>query len=179
MKRYIALLRGINISGRNRIEMPLLKQEFIALGHENVRTHLNSGNIIFDCPDSDPGAIADAIHMMIEEKFGLGIPVLVIGQDELKRILEAAPDWWGNDDRKIYDNLIFVFPQYSLQEVCDRIGEPSEGLERIQLHERVIFWSFDLARHAKANWWKKTAMNGIGEMMTIRTANTSRKIAEM
>ncbi len=179
MKRYIALLRGINISGKNRIEMPLLRQEFISLGYEEVRTHLNSGNIIFNSSDSDPEDIASIIHEMIRERFELDIPVLVIGQEELKKKLEAAPQWWGTDDKAIYDNLIFIFPQFTASQICERIGEPSQGLERIEIHEDVIFWSFDLERHAKANWWKKTAMNGIGEMMTIRTANTSRKIAEM
>ncbi|MBQ4254136.1 MAG: DUF1697 domain-containing protein [Erysipelotrichaceae bacterium] len=179
MKRYIALLRGINISGKNRIEMPLLRQEFINLGYEEVRTHLNSGNIIFNGSDSDPEDISRIIHEMISERFELDIPVLVIEQDELKRLLEVSPPWWGTDDKAIYDNLIFIFPQYTASQICEAIGEPSQGLERIEIHEDVIFWSFDLARHAKANWWKKSAMNGIGEMMTIRTANTSRKIAEM
>ena len=43
----------------------------------------------------------------------------------------------------------------------------------------AAFWSFDRKLYAKANWWKKTATPGIGEMITIRTANTLRKIAEM
>lgn len=47
MKRYIALLRGINISGKNKVPMAELKQGFEALGHTEVRTYLNSGNVIF------------------------------------------------------------------------------------------------------------------------------------
>ena len=47
------------------------------------------------------------------------------------------------------------------------------------LRGNTAFWSFDRKLYAKANWWKKTATPGIGEMVTIRTANTLRKIAEM
>ena len=47
MTRYIALLRGINISGKNKISMPELKAAFIDAGFDDVRTHLNSGNVIF------------------------------------------------------------------------------------------------------------------------------------
>ncbi|MBR0138100.1 MAG: DUF1697 domain-containing protein [Erysipelotrichaceae bacterium] len=179
MERYIALLRGINISGKNKIPMPELKEGFIHMGFNEVKTHLNSGNIIFNSDEADIALLSEEIRNMISERFDLDIPVLVIPQQELKRQLESAPEWWGSEDKAIYDNLIFIFPEYTAQMICEKIGEPSEGLEQIFIHEKVIFWSFDLARHAKANWWKKTAMAGIGEMMTIRTANTSRKIAEM
>lgn len=48
MKRHIALIRGINISGKNKIPMNDLKLNFIDLGYSNVKTYLNSGNVIFD-----------------------------------------------------------------------------------------------------------------------------------
>ena len=47
MKRYIALLRGINISGKNKLSMPELKSRLIELGYTDVLTYLNSGNVIF------------------------------------------------------------------------------------------------------------------------------------
>lgn len=65
------------------------------------------------------------------------------------------------------------------EEISARIGEPSEKLEKIFIYKNVIFWSFDRKNYAKANWWKKTASAGIGEFLTIRTANTVRKIAEL
>ena len=55
----------------------------------------------------------------------------------------------------------------------------SVELEKVQIYGNAAFWSFDRKLYAKANWWKKTATPGIGEMITIRTANTLRKIAEM
>lgn len=177
--RYIALLRGINISGKNKLSMSDLKDAFGGLGFSDVATHLNSGNIVFCYKETDEAVLAETIRTMIQATFGLEIPVFVILQTELKRLLSLAPEWWGSGDRNIYDNLIFPIPPADAGTIKEKIGEPTQELERICINGNVIFWSFDRQKYAKANWWKKTASAGIGEMMTIRTANTIRKIADM
>ncbi|MEG0362182.1 MAG: DUF1697 domain-containing protein [Longicatena sp.] len=179
MKRYIALLRGVNISGKNKISMEELKSCFIEVGFVDVFTHLNSGNIVFSSDKTDEFALADKIKGMIREQFGLDIPVFVILQEELKILLGKAPVWWGTDDKEIYDNLIFVMSSITAEMIAEKIGEPTKEVEQICICKNVIFWSFDRNKYAKANWWKKTASAGIGEMLTIRTANTLRKISEM
>ena len=109
----------------------------------------------------------------------IGLHFFVISQDELKGLLSKAPSWWGSGSKDIYDNLIFAIAPYSIETVADKIGEPSSELEKVQICGNAAFWSFDRKLYAKANWWKKTATPGIGEMITIRTANTLRKIVEM
>ncbi len=179
MKRFIALLRGINISGKNKIAMPELKAYFVESGFAEVVTHLNSGNVIFSVDEGDEAVLADRIKAMIMERFGLDIPVFIIMQEKLADLLTKAPDWWGTDSKDIYDNMIFTIPPASADTIAERIGEPTEGLEQVYIYENVIFWSFDRAKYSKANWWKKTAEKGIGELITIRTASTLRKIAVM
>ncbi|MBQ1307227.1 MAG: DUF1697 domain-containing protein [Erysipelotrichaceae bacterium] len=179
MKRYIALLRGINISGKNRIPMAELKKGFEDLSFQDVRTYLNSGNVIFSGDENDVPGLKERIGKMIKERFGLDIPVFVITNESLQDVLDHAPEWWGNDDREIYDNLIFILPPVSFSEVYEKIGEPKEGLEKIMNYRDVIFWSFDLKRYQKTNWWPKTASLDIGMKLTIRTANTVRKIVAM
>ena len=179
MKRYIALLRGVNISGKNKISMPELKSALTAKGYEDVRTHLNSGNIIFSTGDTGEKALADEIRELIWEEFELDIPVFVILQEALTELLNEAPDWWGMDNKELYDNLIFVIPPAAAEEIAKKIGEPTKELEKVFIHRNVMFWSFDRKKYAKANYWKKTASDGIREMLTIRTANTLKKIAGM
>lgn len=179
MIRYIALLRGINISGKNKISMPELKTALGEKGFADVKTYLNSGNVIFSDDEPDAVKLSERIRTIILETFHLEIPVFVISQDELKSLLSKAPSWWGSDSKDIYDNLIFAIAPYSIETVADKIGEPTEKIEKVQICENVAFWSFDRKLYAKANWWKKTATPGIGEIVTIRTANTLRKIAEM
>lgn len=64
----------------------------------------------------------------------------------------------------------FVMPFSTAEAIAEKIGEPTKELEQIYIYNNVIFWSFDRKKYAKANWWKKTASVGIGEMITIRTA---------
>ena len=179
MIRYIALLRGINISGKNKISMPDLKSAFTEKGFADVKTYLNSGNVLFSDDEMDVVKLAERLRIIISETFQLEIPVFVISQDELKVLLSKAPSWWGSDSKDIYDNLIFAIAPYSIETVAEKIGKPTTELEKVEFCGNVAFWSFDRKLYAKANWWKKTAAPGIGELITIRTVNTLRKIAEM
>ena len=179
MKRYIAFLRGINISGKNKISMAELKNNFEKLGFEEVKTYLNSGNVIFLSDEENIGKLTIQIETMIKEYFGFDIPIFCISQEELEDILQNAPDWWGNENKEIYDNLIFIMPPATFSDVFNEIGEPKEELEKIRNYKDVIFWSFSRKDYQKTNWWSKTASTNISGKLTIRTANTVRKLAKM
>ncbi len=176
MKRYAALLRGVNISGKNKVPMAELRQGLEKLGFSEVKTYLNSGNAVFSGEDTDTLKLAILITEMIHDKFDLDIPVFVISLEELNNILRHAPEWWGSENREIYDNLIFIMPPTVSAEVYREIGAPKEGLERIEEYGSAIFWSFSRKDYQKTNWWSKTA-GTVGGRLTIRTANTVRKIA--
>ena len=179
MKRYIALLRGINISGKNKVPMAELRKCFETLDFMEVKTCLNSGNVIFSCKDTDAAELVNRIERMIQHQFSLNIPVFVIPQEELADILRHAPDWWGTENQEIYDNLIFILPPATFPDIYHEIGAPKEGLEQIQEYQSVVFWSFSRKDYQKTNWWPKTASVSIGSKLTIRTANTVCKIVEM
>lgn len=179
LRKYIAFLRGINISGKNKVPMAELKKEFERLGYKEAKTYLNSGNIVFSSDENDRECVTKQITMMIKNQFGLNIPVFVIVKEELEDILRNAPDWWGNEDKEIYDNLIFIMPPATFTDVFNEIGEPKKELEKIQDYKEAIFWSFSRKDYQKTNWWSKTASVGISDKLTIRTANTVRKIVGM
>ena len=98
MKRYMALLRGINISGKNKVVMAELKKEFESLKFEDVKTYLNSGNVIFSSREENSEKITKQIEEMLKKNYDFKIPVFVLEQGKLKDILEHAPIWWGSDD---------------------------------------------------------------------------------
>ena len=174
MKRYVVFLRGINISSKNKISMPLLKAELENAGFSDVLTYLNSGNILLSAENGD---IRKQIGKIIKDRFDLEIPVYVIEAEKLQELLSHAPAWWNSGEKGNYDNLIFILSKDRPEEICKLIGEPSDGLEKIQVYDKVIFWTFDRQRYQKCNWWKKTASNGIAEKLTIRTANTVLKLS--
>ncbi|MBP1561525.1 MAG: DUF1697 domain-containing protein [Oscillospiraceae bacterium] len=179
MKRYIALLRGINISSKNKIAMSALKAEFTELGFADVYTYLNSGNVVFGSEVHDEKFLADKIRSMIKEKFCLDIPVYVLLQEELQDILGNAPNWWDSGNKEIYDNIIFIMPPLTYDELYNDIGSPKDEYEKICSYKNIVFWSFSRKDYRKTNWWSKTASSNVSGMLTIRTANTLKKIAEM
>lgn len=179
MKRYIALLRGINVSGKNKVPMAELKKCFESLGVMEVKTYLNSGNVIFSSADKNVTALIDQVERMMRRELGLDIPVFIIPQEELADILRHAPDWWGTENKGNYDNLIFILPPATFPDIYYEIGAPKEGLEQIQEYQSAVFWSFSRKDYQETNWWSKTARADIGSKLTIRTANTVRRIVDI
>ncbi len=174
--KYIVMLRGINISGKNKISMSMLKSVLEEEGFKNVSTILNSGNVILETEVASKETLAKKIFNIIKENFNFEIPVFVTTESELKDVVNKSPDWWGTDDKNIYDNLIFIIPPATYGEIYAAVGEPSKDIDKIKEYQNHIFWSFDLKNYRKSNWWIKTASTNIKDNITIRTANTIKKI---
>lgn len=90
-----------------------------------------------------------------------------------------TPAWWGNENKEIYNNFIFIMQPATFSDVFNEIGEPKENLENIKSYKNVIFWSFIKKDYRKTNWWSKTASSYISRKLTIRTANTVKKVSKM
>lgn len=99
--KYIALLRGINISGKNKVSMSELKLELEKNEYRNVQTYLNSGNVIFETNIDNKESISKDIYNVIKSKFNIEIPIFIITQFELEDVLNNNPDWWGTDNKEI------------------------------------------------------------------------------
>ena len=91
MNKYISLLRGINVSGHKKILMADLKALYEGLGHSNVITYIQSGNVIFEHDNDDISSIKNAIEAAIEKKYSFSVPVDVRTGDAFKKIYAALP----------------------------------------------------------------------------------------
>ena len=91
MTTFIALLRGINVSGKNRICMPDLKNALESLKLSAVETYIQSGNVVFDCEAIDPEDLTRLIEGKIVKSFGANMEVLLRELDSLQRIVENNP----------------------------------------------------------------------------------------
>ena len=89
--RYVALLRGINVGGNNMIKMETLRATFASLGFENVKSYVNSGNLIFETAKTDDGKLAAKIHDAIQAEFGFDISVMVRTVPEIEEIVANNP----------------------------------------------------------------------------------------
>ena len=163
MKRYIALFRGINISGKNKIPMTELQKGFVELGFREVKTYLNSGNVIFSSETDDIRSLVMQVETMIKNQFDLDIPVFIISKEEMENILDHAPRWWDNKNKEIYDNLIFMFPPTTFIEVFGEIGEPKEELEKIMNYKNAVCWNFNRKYYQKTTGIKKQLVERDGK----------------
>lgn len=91
MQTYIALLRGINVSGHKIIKMAELRTHLEELNFDNVRTYIQSGNILFGSKKADNKLLAAKINKLIKEKYGFDVPTIVVSTDELKTIFNSNP----------------------------------------------------------------------------------------
>jgi uncharacterized protein (DUF1697 family) len=93
MATHLALLRGINLGGRNKVAMADLREVVAGLGHGAVTTYIQSGNVLFDAEpaDADPAALAAALAEAITKSLGVNAPVVVLSREELAAMLAANP----------------------------------------------------------------------------------------
>lgn len=88
---YVAMLRGINVSGSKPVKMDALRASFEALGFKNVRTYVQSGNVVFEAKERAAAPLGPKIAARIKRDFGYDVPVLVLGAAELGRVVEESP----------------------------------------------------------------------------------------
>jgi uncharacterized protein (DUF1697 family) len=88
---YVAFLRGINLGSRNKIRMADLRELVADLGHENVRTHFLSGNVLFESRRRGISKLEREVENAIKERFGFDVAVLIRTADELAKIVERNP----------------------------------------------------------------------------------------
>jgi uncharacterized protein (DUF1697 family) len=91
MASHVALLRGINVGGRNKVPMADLREVVTSLGHTGVSTYIQSGNVLFSTADTDNAKLAAALESAIEDRFGIWSSVVVLSRDELAQVLAANP----------------------------------------------------------------------------------------
>jgi len=118
MATHVALLRGINVGGRNKVPMADLREIVTSLGHTGVTTYIQSGNVLFSTANTSTGELASALESAITGRFGIDASVVVLSRDDLARVLQ--------------DNPYPDEPNPKLVHVVFLNGEPAAGLlERI------------------------------------------------
>jgi uncharacterized protein (DUF1697 family) len=91
MTRHTALLRGINVGGKNKLAMTDLARIFVELGASEVETYIQSGNVLYCASDALADSIPSRVTAQLSERFGLSVPVVTRPGEELARIAESNP----------------------------------------------------------------------------------------
>lgn len=134
---YIALLRGINVSGQNAIRMPALRDSMARLGFHNVQTYLQSGNIVFQAPPTEENTLATVIVAEINKDFGHEVPVLVLSAQTLALLANANPLRPKPGDDEALFHCTFLF-QPIAPAAFRELQLPATAGERAVLHEGAV-----------------------------------------
>lgn len=149
MITYIALLRGINVSGHKLIKMERLREVLTMEGFAHVRTYIQSGNIIFQSQETNEQKLETQISEAILKHFGFEVPVRITTLEELERIRNANPfiDENAVDPTQPYVAFLSEIPQSEKQNDFEQL---TFALDRFVFLERVIYlWYADSAANTK------------------------------
>jgi uncharacterized protein (DUF1697 family) len=115
MATHVALLRGINLGGKNKVAMADLRTLVTGLGHADVSTYIQSGNVLFTAPDdTDCAAAGQAITEAIAASLAVTAPVVVVTRDELAAIVAASPFPDEPDPRRVHAVVLSEPPSADL-----------------------------------------------------------------
>jgi uncharacterized protein (DUF1697 family) len=137
MTSYLALLRGINVSGKNPISMIALRNSVSGLGFRDVQTYLQSGNIVFRADKADEVTLATRVRARIAQDFGHEVPVLVISAGDLSRIANSNPLWPKADGEETLFHCTFLFQPVS-PDIFQALKLPVTAGERAVLVGRTV-----------------------------------------
>ena len=178
MTQYIIFLRGVNVSGKNRVSMSLLKEALILNGFHDVQSYINSGNILVTTDILNLSVIKEKSESIIRDAFLLEIPVFVISVNELKNILTFAPEWWGDGNREVIHYAIFLIPPITIEAVYLALGDIKSEYEKVSHQDNVIFWSAPKNTFSKSRG-SKLASSTVNNNITIRNSNTVNKMISL
>ncbi|MEI8272742.1 MAG: DUF1697 domain-containing protein [Paludibacter sp.] len=138
MKTWISIVRGINVGGRNAIKMIDLRDLFIQLGFSDVRSYIQSGNIIFDSNLIDSKSIEKSISEGILKRFGFAVQIVLLDEETLREILKNNPFSHDSFRDKACMHITFLSenPDKSL---IDKIIDGNYGSDEFYCKNKVIY----------------------------------------
>lgn len=182
---YVALLRGINVGGKNKVVMSELREQIAAEGFTNVRTYINSGNLLFEA-DAEVGAgpktpyedVAQTVEDLLARRYDFPIRLALLTAQDYVAELCNLPDWWyGEVARR---DALFYTRGLDSAHVRERIEAMELGDEAVHFGQHAVFWAkFDEKTFLKTAYHKRLLREDFYRQVTIRSGSTVGKIAAM
>jgi uncharacterized protein (DUF1697 family) len=171
---YLALLRGINVGGKNIIKMADLKDCFEGMNLTDVATYIQSGNVVFRSPARDKRRLAEQIEKRLSERFNYSSLVVVVPHRELLDIVESAPTGFGSEPDKYRYDVVFLKEPLTPAEVMEQVSL-KEGVDQAYAGKLAFYFS-RLTSRAVQSRLNRIASLPIYKYMTIRNWNTTTKL---
>lgn len=177
MTKYLALLRGINVSGHNMIKMDALKKMLENMGFQNVETYIQSGNVFLESEDANAAGVGFKIKQEIAKVFGYDVPVVMVSKNDLELCFINNPFLMekGCDSKKLY--VAFISKELTPAALSDlKISnfKPDEAA----IDGNRIFIKYAIGA-GKTNLDQKYIEKKLNAVATIRNWNTITTLLEM
>lgn len=175
-KRYVALLRGINVGGRNRIAMSDLRDVFENEGYGEVSTYIQSGNVLFSS-DVRRSSLEDDMEAILEQRLGVGVSVVVKSDVQMRNIVRKSPDGFGEEPDVYHSDVVFL-KQPLTSDKALRVFDPREGVDQVWPGTGVLYFA-RLSERRSQSRLSKVASRPEYKLMTIRNWNTTTRLLEL
>ena len=176
---YVALLRGINVGGNNKVVMSELRAQIAAEGFGHVRTYINSGNLLFEtAADASREDAAQTVEDILARHYDFPIRLALLTAQDYLAQLEELPDWWHGEVAR--RDALFYTRGLDHDHVRERIEAMELGDEAVHFGEHAVFWGkFDEKSFLKTAYHKRLLREDFYRQVTIRSGSTVEKIAAM
>lgn len=174
--RCTALLRGINVGGRNPVAMADLREAFEADGYHAVNTYIQSGNVVFES-DAPAKTLEQKLESMLEQRFGVPLVVVVRTHTQLRGVVEKAPPGFGAEPGTYHSDVIFLKAPLTSQQAMRVVGL-REGVDRAWPGAGVVYFARLSERRTQS---RMSRIAGTPEyaLMTIRNWNTTTRLLSL
>jgi len=171
---HLALLRGINVGGRNIIKMTDLKSCFEDLGCTNVATYIQSGNVVFRSAEKNAARLMETIECALSKHFEYASRVVLLSRTQLAGIVELAPAGFGRQPDKYRYDVIFLRKPLTAAKAIKDI-RLKEGVDTAHQGKSALYVSRLIARASQSHLPKLVTLPAY-QSMTIRNWNTTTKL---
>ena len=176
---YVALLRGINVGGNNKVVMSELRAQIAAAGFGHVRTYINSGNLLFEAEDqASREDVAQTVEDILAHHYDFPIRLALLTAQDYLAQLDELPDWWHGEVAR--RDALFYTRGLDRDHVRERIEAMELGDEAVHFGEHAVFWGkFDEKSFLRTAYHKRLLREEFYRQVTIRSSSTVEKIAAM
>ena len=172
--RYLALLRGINVGGRNMVKMPDLRSCFGRLGFNNVTTYIQSGNVLFDCRLKGPSRLAVVIEEALAAELSCTPAVVIVSEEQLARVVRQAPPAFGTDPVAYRYDVVFLRPPVRARDVLPTVSIKAGVDEAFEANE--VLYLKKLKARASQSHFPKLVGSAAYKSMTVRSWYTTTEL---
>ena len=174
--KYVLLLRGINVGGKNKVAMSDLKDMISKLGYKNVITYINSGNIIFESNDKKE-IVKEKISQMLDT-FSFPINKVILTQQEYLEEADNLPEWWSEE--LFRRDVLFYSDEVDYSIMKERIKMMPLNDEMVHFGKSAVFWGkYNEKNYLSTSYHKLLMKESFYKSITIRNARTFEKISEL